>query len=467
MRKIRTIVALLLAALVAACASRDSTVDTATARGTIYRLSETDALALVWQSIHDAMPGRRITEYRGARKGYWIEFYFGFDSYGITATVVPGVGTDAAGNPVTGHYFEVTGAGSSFLQGRAKAAEIFDIVKRAADATGTQMQVSGLRGITRIAGGDTVTHLPDVDPLAEGGTAAGAGTATATATAVPLAATIPSAARATQPDSLAQLRYSRPTGRSDDVAVIIGNAAYDRLGRDLPPVPPAKADAAAMRRYAIEGLGVAEDNIITLEDATGAKLIEVFGNERDHRGTLYNWIKPGRSRVFVYYAGHGAPAGEKGTPMLVPTDASASQIALSGYPLATLYANLAKLPTTGVTVVLEACFSGQSQAGTLVPAASPVSLAVKESAPPSTLTVIAAGAANQIASWRRDRGHGLLTEYFLRGEAGEADQPPYGDGDGKVGLDELERYLKDKVATQARREWGRDQNVQVFRPGAK
>ena len=449
MRGIGTVLALLLAMLAAGCASRDSTVDVVTGHGTVYRLSENDALVVAWQAVHDAMPGSRITEYHGARKGYWIEFFFGLDTYGIDAFIIPGIGTDAAGNEVAGHYYEVSGGGTSFLQGRAKAAEIFAVIKRAADATGTQVEVSNLHTIGRLAGGDGgVTFQNSSAPVSP------------SATSLSLASAKPPAAQ----DGLSQLAFRKGEARPDDIAVIIGNSGYDRVGRDLPAVPPAKNDAAAIRRYAGEALGVSAANVIFLEDATSAQLVEVFGNERDHRGKLFNWVKPKVSRVFVYYAGHGAPAGDKGGPMLVPVDASASQIALSGYPLATLYANLAKLPAESVTVVLEACFSGATAAGSLVPAASPVSLVAKEVAPPAQLTVLAAGTANQIASWRQDRAHGLFTEFFLRGQAGEADQPPYGNGDGRVGLDELERYLKDKVTYWARREWARDQNVQIFRP---
>ncbi len=274
------------------------------------------------------------------------------------------------------------------------------------------------------------------------------------------AAAVPAAAPA--PDPLAGLTYPPAMPRRDDVAVIIGNADY-RSG-DIPAVPPARNDAAAVRRYVVEGLGVRPGNIIQMSDATAAQLAEVFGTDRDPRGRLYDWVKPGRSRVFVYYAGHGAPSGPGGSPMLVPADASATAIALSGYPLATLYANLSRLPAAGVTVVLEACFSGTSAAGTLVPNASPVAIVAKPARVPARLTVIAAGAADQIASWEPDRSHGLFTEYFLKGVAGAADRPPGGNGDGTVTMDELRRYLDGTVAYYARRYWGRDQTVSFSLP---
>ncbi len=47
------------------------------------------------------------------------------------------------------------------------------------------------------------------------------------------------------------------------------------------------------------------------------------------------------------------------------------------------------------------------------------------------------------------------------GMSGEADAAPYGNGDGRVGYDELGRYFKKTVTKFARRYYGRDQTVQI------
>ena len=266
---------------------------------------------------------------------------------------------------------------------------------------------------------------------------------------------------AVTPPPPATLSFPRGPDRPDDIAVIIGNGDYTRMGRDIPDVRPAHADAAAMRSYVVEALGIQDSNIIFLTDATAAQMQAVFGNDKDHRGRLFDWVKAGRSRVFVYYAGHGAPGGDLGGPYLVPTDAEAGRIALSAYPLPLLYDNLARLPAESVTLVLEACFSGMSQAGSLVARASPILIAAKGPAPPPNITVISAAAADQIASWEPDSSHGLFTEYFLKAVSGEADKPPYGNGDGKITLQKLDLYLKDTLSYWARRYYGRDQTAEI------
>jgi len=255
--------------------------------------------------------------------------------------------------------------------------------------------------------------------------------------------------------------FPRGAERPDDVAVIIGNGDYARLGKDIPNVRPAHADAEGARIYATQALGIKEGNVILLKDATSAQLTRVFGSEKEPRGQLFDWVKPGRSRVYVYYSGHGAPGSQGGSPYLIPTDADSARIELNGYPLKQLYDNLGKLPAESVTVVLEACFSGISPAGSVLGKASPVFFDVKAPPVPGNVTVITAGAANQMASWETDESSGLFTKYYLKGMAGEADS----DKDGRVSLNELERYLKDTLTYYARRHYGRDQQAQIVKGG--
>ncbi|EME70874.1 hypothetical protein H261_05679 [Paramagnetospirillum caucaseum] len=284
--------------------------------------------------------------------------------------------------------------------------------------------------------------------------------AAAAAPPPPVAAAPPPPRFAVQP---AVGRFPRGAERPDDVAVIIGNADYTRQGRDIPDVRPAHADAEGARLYATQALGIREGNVIFLKDATGSQMTRVFGSDKDHRGQLFDWVKPGKSRVYVYYSGHGAPASQGGSPYLIPTDSDAARIELNGYPLKQLYDNLGKLPADSVTVVLEACFSGISPAGSVLGKASPVFFEVKAPPVPANLTVIAAGAANQMASWEADESSGLFTKYYLKAMAGEADS----DKDGRVGLDELDRYLKETLTYFARRHYGRDQNAQIVRGGGR
>lgn len=265
------------------------------------------------------------------------------------------------------------------------------------------------------------------------------------------------------PAPASAMPFPRGAANPDDVAVIVGNARYSRFTRDLPDVVPALNDAELFRRYAAETLGIRPENLLVVEDATGAQLARLFGTERDHRGQLHDMLKPGRSRVWVYYSGHGAPGTRDTGAYLAPVDADPARMELSGYPVATLLDNLGKLPSPDVTLVLEACFSGLSHAGSVLPNASPIAIVPKAPKVPANVTLLAAGAADQIASWEQDRSHGLFTKYLLLGQSGEADKAPSGNGDGRVAMDELSRYLGDTLTHYARRYYGRDQAAQIVR----
>ena len=141
-----------------------------------------------------------------------------------------------------------------------------------------------------------------------------------------------------------------------------------------------------------------EGNVIYLKDATGTQLMSVFGTEKDHKGKLFNWTKRNVSKVYIYYAGHGAPAGDQGTTYLVPSDADSETVQLTGYPLKQLYANLGKVPAKSITVILEACFSGQSQAGYLSKKISGIRVLPRMPTTPKKLTVISALAQTMIPS---------------------------------------------------------------------
>ena len=262
------------------------------------------------------------------------------------------------------------------------------------------------------------------------------------------------------PSKPININYINSVKNSHDIAVIIGNANYKKQGKDIPNVNPAYADAEGIKQYFMKAKGIKEGNIIYLKDATGSQLASVFGNEKSYKGRLFNYIKSKKSNVYIYYAGHGAP-GEEGDAYLVPTDTDSQTIQFTGYPLSTLYSNLGKLPAKSVTVILEACFSGGSQSGSLISKASPIVITPKKTMIPANVKVIAAGSERQMASWEEDSSHSLFTKYFLKAMSGEGDA----NKDGKVSDAELKEYLSDTMTYYARRYYGRDQKVQIHNGG--
>ena len=245
----------------------------------------------------------------------------------------------------------------------------------------------------------------------------------------------------------------------DAIAVVIGNRRYQG---NTPDVDFAANDARIVKKYLVKTLGYKEGNIIYVENATLSRMRALFGDEHNE-GRLADYIKPGKSDVFVFYSGHGAPDPDTKTGYLVPVDGDPSALAVTGYSMEMFYKNLAKLSARSTQVVIDACFSGSSSNGQmLIQQASPIGIVVNNPAAYiENGLVITASQGDQISSWYEEKGHGLLTYFWLKGLQGAADQ----NGDGSVTASEIERYLTDPtegIPYLARRLFGREQTPQVF-----
>lgn len=239
----------------------------------------------------------------------------------------------------------------------------------------------------------------------------------------------------------------------DAVAVVIGNRSYRKAG--LPDVKYAHNDARVIKEYLVRTLGFDEANILYVEDATAAVFNEIFGNSERHTGRLFSYVKPDVSEVFVYYSGHGAPDISSANAFFVPVDADPSYVAISGYPLELLYRNLGKLPARRFTIVLDTCFSGNSDGGPLLGNVSPASIRVKDAEGKlDNAAIFTSTRPQQVSAWYHEKRHGLFTYYFLKGLSGAADA----DKDRQITSTELGNYVTLEVAHQARRKYGLEQN---------
>ncbi|MDZ4183125.1 MAG: caspase family protein, partial [Candidatus Cloacimonadaceae bacterium] len=223
----------------------------------------------------------------------------------------------------------------------------------------------------------------------------------------------------------ADLVYNIPRAKSanpDAIAVVIGNRDYNESV--ISKVDYALNDAEAVKQYLISVFGYAEENIIHIKNATLMDFYSVFGKENNHRGKLNSWIEASRNKpdVYVYYSGHGAPDVKSGSAYLVPVDCdSPDRISVNGYSIDTLYHNLAQMKYNSLTVVLEACFSGNSEKGLMLKGTSPVALKAKVEAPPvQNATIVTSTSGEQLAHWYFEKGQSLFTYYYLRGLKGEA-----------------------------------------------
>lgn len=228
---------------------------------------------------------------------------------------------------------------------------------------------------------------------------------------------------------------------SDGIAVIIGNRNYEN--KDVPAVKYARNDAEVMKQYLIKTLGYKEGNILFETDASKTKFEALFGIRGDHHGILNDFVKPGRSDVFVYYSGHGAPDLNSMKGYFVPVDCDPAKIALNGYPLDLFYENIAKTKAKTIIVVLDACFSGSTNSGnTMVQSASPALIKIDKSLiMKKNAAIFASSTGNQVSSWYDAKRHGLFTYFFLKAIGGAADK----NNDSQVTYNEIQAYVSDRT----------------------
>ena len=138
-------------------------------------------------------------------------------------------------------------------------------------------------------------------------------------------------------------------------ALIIGNEDYtgNQGGLDAESnVEFANNDARTFRQYCISTMGVPEDNVMLLLDATAGKM-----NQSIEKLSKLIKVNEGAAEVIVYYAGHGYPDEQTKQAYLIPVDVTAADLQ-TAIKLQTLYSRLTEFPAKRITVFLDACFTG-------------------------------------------------------------------------------------------------------------
>ena len=263
-------------------------------------------------------------------------------------------------------------------------------------------------------------------------------------------------APAIAPSDVDQPIVSRKATKKDSYAIVVGIEQYREK---LPKADFAVRDANAVRDYLTKTLGYPEENVVlrTNDRATKNDLEKYFGQ------WLKNHVEPGGS-VFIYYSGHGAPNPKTGEAFLVPYDGDPAYVNDTAFPLKKLYDSLEQLPAKEIVVVLDSCFSGAGGRSVLAKGARPMGFSVENSmAVKGKTVVLAASSGEQISSTYEEKGHGLMTYFFLKGLQGEADV----DADGSVTMVELFDYVKPKVERVARKDYNNDQTPQLLADPAR
>lgn len=210
-------------------------------------------------------------------------------------------------------------------------------------------------------------------------------------------------------------------------AVIISNENYKHEAK----VPFALNDGAIFKRYLMKTLGVPEQNIKYVADASLNDMnYNLAWLERVVK------VKQQEARAIVYYSGHGMPDEDSKKAYLLPVDGYSTE-PTSGLSTEALYKRLGEMPSSQTLVFLDACFSGSKREGDMMKAARGVAIKAKSAPVVGNMVVFSAAQGNETAYPLKSKEHGLFT-YFLLEKLQKSG--------GAVTLGELSDYVTKQVA---------------------
>jgi len=206
-------------------------------------------------------------------------------------------------------------------------------------------------------------------------------------------------------------------------ALVIGNEDYSFYQRELKTesnVDYAASDARIFKEYLIKTLGVPNDNITLLINATAGQMRRGLSKMRA-LAKAYD----GDANIIFYYAGHGLPDENTRMPYLVPVDVVGSDLEYA-INLEDAYNILTEYKTKKVTVFLDACFSGGGRNEGLVLSRG---IRIKPKSPfiLGNLVVFSATRDGQRAYSYTEKAHGMFTYYLLKGLQVSLGQITYGE----------------------------------------
>jgi uncharacterized caspase-like protein len=232
-------------------------------------------------------------------------------------------------------------------------------------------------------------------------------------------------------------------------ALIIGNEDYKTYQHGLNTeenVVFARNDAKVFKDYCVQTLGIPEDNIEYLSDATAAVMEQGIDKMKSLMRNL-----DGKMELTVYYAGHGLPDEVTREAYLIPVDVSGSSLK-SAIKLNDMYTAFSESPAQRVTIFLDACFSGGARDKSLIAGNRGLKIKPKDFYLRGNTVVFAASSGDQSSMPYKEKMHGMFT-YFLLKKLKETK--------GEVSYKELSDYLKSSVSVEALKKKNKEQNPQV------
>ena len=224
----------------------------------------------------------------------------------------------------------------------------------------------------------------------------------------------------------------------------------------MPRANWADSDANIFYDFAIKTLGVKPENI--------ERLINEESNYANIWKTIDNWlnskVEQGKSKVYVYFAGHGLASEDGSTAYLLPYDADSAILRRTAIPRQEIIQAIAKLKPRKATFFMDTCYSGNAKGGDKLLVASRGLRVVKKNqyeSLPDNFTIFSAARSDETAISHPSQKNGLFSYWLMRGLSGDADL----DSNKEITNTELFDFLSNKVSRTAISK-GQKQNPELF-----
>lgn len=229
-------------------------------------------------------------------------------------------------------------------------------------------------------------------------------------------------------------------------ALIIGNEDYNRRSKALTNVPYALNDARVFKKYVLNSLGVNEDQIFLIENATRNDIQNALRAIKSLIET-----KNGEGELIVYYAGHGYPNSSTNEAFILPVDGNIQDFSTL-FSLQDFYDQLAAMSSKKTIVFVDACFSGQARVQEVVFAQRSPIIPPKKGYLKGSLVVFAASQDNQISLPYLRNHHGLFTYFVLKSMM---------ENKGSVDLKTLKNYVVENVVNVSIKQYNQAQKPDI------
>jgi uncharacterized caspase-like protein len=238
--------------------------------------------------------------------------------------------------------------------------------------------------------------------------------------------------------------------------VIIGVSDYQFRGKmGLSNLRYAARDAQVLAQFLRSDKGGRFDHVVLLTDQNATT--------RNVKAALREQLRSVQKNDFVVisWSGHGGPdPRERKRLYLITHDTDPAHVASTGYSMAELRQDMAKLEANKILVIADTCHSAgisDPELGIRGPEDNKIVEGFRQlqsglergragSGPMRMIFTSCESGETSLESARLGGGHGVFTWFLLKALAGEGDRRQFGgNGDGSVSLGEMIEFTRDQV----------------------